>query len=141
MKAPTLKREVVGFLVIGIIATIIHAGVGLAVNGLLKVAPLTANVVGYASAFTFSYFGNSLATFGRPARDWSQFARFMTVSLAMFGLNEAIVYVFTALVHWPYRFALIPALTVVPVVSFVVSKLWAFQRPFGETDDAAAAYD
>jgi putative flippase GtrA len=136
VKRPTLKREVVGFLVIGVIATIIHAGVGLAVNSFLKVAPLTANVIGYTSAFTFSYFGNSTATFGRSARDWNQFARFMTVSLAMFGLNEAIVAIFTTLAHWPYRYALIPALTVVPVVSFVVSKLWAFQRPFGEADPA-----
>lgn len=136
MKRPTLRREIVGFLIIGIIGTVIHVGVGLSVNSLLKVGPLTANVIGYTSAFTFSYFGNSAATFGRPARDLPQFVRFMTVSLAMFGLNEAIVFVGLTFGHLPYRLALVPALTIVPVVSFLVSKVWAFQRPFNETTPA-----
>lgn len=133
---PTLTREVIGFIVIGIIGTVIHVGVGLSVNGLLKVGPLTANVIGYTSAFTFSYFGNSAATFSRPARDLPQFVRFMTVSLAMFGLNEAIVFAGLTYGHLPYKLALVPALSIVPVVSFLVSKVWAFQRPFDEANPA-----
>jgi putative flippase GtrA len=136
VKRPTLTREVVGFLVIGIIGTVIHVSVGLSVNSLLKVSPLTANVIGYTSAFTFSYFGNSAATFGRSARDLPQFVRFMTVSLAMFGLNEAIVFAGLTYAHLPYKLALVPALTIVPVVSFLVSKVWAFQRPFNGANPA-----
>ena len=136
LKRPTLKREVVGFLVVGGIATVIHVGAALGVNSLLKVGPLTSNVIGYTCAFTFSYFGNSTATFARSALSLRQFGRFMTVSLAMFGLNQAIVTAGVTLAHLPLRMALIPALAIVPVVSFLISKVWAFQRPFDQANVA-----
>ena len=46
----------------------------------------------------------------------------------MLALNQAMVFLLVEGALWPFWAALIPVVTVVPVVSFILSKLWTFRK-------------
>ncbi len=104
-----------------------HVAVALAVEALTHVEPLYANFVAYCTAVGISYFGNAWLTFRTTALHGAQFLRFAVVSLLGLLLNQSIVYVLVHLAMWPFWAALIPAVTLVPIFTFFVSKLWAFR--------------
>ncbi len=123
-----LIREVHFFVLVGLAATFCHASVALAAHHFLPIGPLTAGSIGYLVAVSISYLGNSLLTFRRPVMHGPQFARFATISLAGFGINQSIVYVTTHLMGWQFKFAMIPVVIVVPASTFLMSKFWAFRH-------------
>ncbi|HWA61830.1 MAG TPA: GtrA family protein [Caulobacteraceae bacterium] len=133
MSRSQLARQVLSFGAVGGAATATHAAVALAAHHLAGVAPLTANLIAYLTAVAISYFGNALITFGRPARNAEQFVRFIAVSLSGFAINQSVVFATVKLAGWPLWLALIPALGLAAVSSFLMSKHWAFRAPATET--------
>lgn len=127
-----MAREVNLFIVVGVVATACNYAAAMAAQRYFAVGPLAAGVVGYASAVGVSYFGNALLTFRRPALHGPQFVRFMTISLAGLALNLALVFIGARLLGWPLWRALIPVVLIVPAVTFVMSKFWAFRAPAAE---------
>jgi len=123
---PSTARQGGAFALIGIIATGVHVVVALTARTALGLDPLVANFTGYACAVAVSYLGNAHLTFGRSARDVGQFARFLFVSLLGLGLNQTIVHLLVDRGHWPFWLALGPVVVLVPVLSFLLMKLWAF---------------
>ena len=114
------------FGLVGGVATITHVATALVAHDYGRFAPLTANFSGYVCAVLVSYFGHARLTFQRPALQGQQFARFVITSLSVLVLNQLIVFVGVNLIHAPFAWALVPAVIVVPVVTFAISKLWAF---------------
>ena len=110
-------------------ATITHVAIALVSHDYGRFAPLTANFFGYACAVLVSYFGHARLTFQRPALHGAQFVRFVITSLSVLALNQAIVFVGVSLIHAPFAWALTPAVIVVPIVTFAISKVWAFADP------------
>ena len=117
------------FLVVGAAATLVHVAIALLASETLGLPSLSANLAGYCAAFGVSYLANARLTFRRPTRNLAQFARFLSVSLIALALNQALVYGLVEKAGWPFRFALIPVVLVIPVISFALSKLWAFKSP------------
>jgi putative flippase GtrA len=132
IRLPAFAREVNWFVVVGAVATGCHVVTALSVQHLFKLGPLTANFCGYLVSVSVSYFGNALLTFRRPAMHGPQFVRFMAISLAALVLNQAIVFVCNKLLGWPLSICLIPVVLLVPTSTFLMSKIWAFRRPFAE---------
>lgn len=126
MKTPALFRQASRFAVVGGLATVTHLAVALAANSLLKLPPLTANLAGYVCAVLVSYFGNARWSFEKT-RDWGQFARFILMSLAGLALNQAITWVATGPLGLPFWLALGIVVAVVPIVTFVVARIWVFE--------------
>jgi len=120
-----LARQGGAFVVIGLLATGVHVGSALLAKQ-AGLSALNANLVGYCVAVGVSYVGNARLTFRRPTRDLGQFIRFLTLSLTALGLNQALVYLLVERAHWPFWLALGPVVIMVPAISFVGSKLWAF---------------
>ena len=114
------------FGVVGITATLTHVSTALLAHDYGGFGPLKANFTGYALAVLVSYFGHARLTFRRAAFRGPQFVRFVATSLAALALNQAIVFIGAHVVDAPFAWALAPAVVVVPVVTFLVSKLWAF---------------
>jgi len=123
---PSTARQGGAFALIGLVATGVHVAVALTARTALRLDPLIANFIGYACAVGVSYVGNARLTFGRSARDAGQFARFLLISLLGLALNQAIVHLLVDRGHWPFWLALGPVVVLVPLLSFVLLKLWAF---------------
>ena len=114
------------FALVGALATAAHVGLALLANTRLGGQPMVANLVGYVGAVLVSYAGNARLTFGRRIADRAQFLRFSVVSLAGLGLGQAITYIATDAMGLPFQVALAAVVLIVPVFTFVASRLWAF---------------
>jgi len=117
------------FAAVGGAATITHAAVALAAHKYFDQPPLLANLFGYVFAVLISYCGNAKITFKQQTANIRQFSRFTVVSLAALALNQASLFIFMKILKAPFAFALIPAVTIVPIFSFAASRLWAFGTP------------
>jgi putative flippase GtrA len=122
-----IARQGATFAVVGLLATATHLVTALVAREGLSASPMTANFAGYVAAVGVSYLGNARWTFGRPALHGVQFVRFLVVSLAGLGLNQAITWLVAVRLGLPFWVALGAVVTVVPVFSFLISRLWAFR--------------
>jgi putative flippase GtrA len=125
-----MPRELIWFAVIGISALLVHFLLVLLLvpQGL---QPLLANVLAYLLAFQVSYWGHRLKTFEAAHLPHSQtLPRFFAVASLSFLLNEGLYYLLLRFTPLDYRIALLLVLFCVAVVTFVLSRLWAFSsRP------------
>jgi putative flippase GtrA len=126
-------RQGAMFLVVGGAATGTHVVAALWSQHQFALTPLVANFVGYGAAVLVSYLGNAYLTFQRSALRGRQFARYIAVSVLGLGLSQSITFIVTHLLGAPLAVALIPVVTLVPILNFVLSRLWAFadHRPAG----------
>ena len=117
------------FGLVGGLAALTHWAVAVLCVEQLGLTPLVANVFGWLVAFNVSLFGHYHLTFKHQHAPFKQAAiRFFGVSLLAFSLNElayAAVLRFTSL---PYQLALALVLLGVAVMTFVLSRFWAFRR-------------
>lgn len=121
-----MKRELFWFGVIGISALLTHF---LLVTLLvpLGLQPLVANVLAYLLAFQVSYWGHRRKTFEAGHLPHSQtLPRFFAVASLSFLLNEALYFLLLHFTRLDYRVALLIVLFAVAVVTFVLSRAWAF---------------
>ena len=125
-----MPRELIWFAVVGISALLVHFLLVLLLvpQGL---QPLLANVLAYLLAFQVSYWGHRLKTFEAAHLPHSQtLPRFFAVASLSFLLNEGMYYLLLRFTPLDYRMALLLVLFCVAVVTFVLSRLWAFSsRP------------
>lgn len=122
-----IVREGGSFALVGLAATAVHALVALAARDLAHVGAMASTVSGYVCAVGVSYLGNARFTFGRPALHGPQFVRFLIVSLAGLGANLGITWLLVDSLGWPFKAALAVIVVVIPAMSFVFSKVWAFR--------------
>jgi putative flippase GtrA len=99
----------------------------------VNMAALHANLVAFALAFGVSFFGNYLWTFRAPGHPRRAFARFLVIALSGFTANNVLLVSMLSLDCCKQSTAAIAAAAVVPAVSFLGSRLWAFsQQPSSE---------
>lgn len=92
-------------------------------------APLLANLLGYAVSAAFGYILHSRISFkGHGNRDnpGSRTIRFFIVSLVSLCLNGLFVGVLTGPLHGPTWWPVIPMLFVTPLVTFSLNRQWVF---------------
>lgn len=126
MTANDRLRQLLTFGAVGLAATATHASVALVAHTVVDMPALAANLLGYMAAVLVSYVGNARLTFGKRVALRAQFVRFLVVSVLALGLNQMIVYYCTGLLGWPFAVSLALVVTVVPLFSFFMAKLWAF---------------
>lgn len=125
----SLARQGAIFAAVGVAATAVHVVVALATRELVGLSPMQANFVAYLCAVGVSYFGNARLTFLKPARHAPQFVRFVVVSLGGLAANQAITWLLVNRLGWPFWLGLAVVVVVVPGLSFVAARLWAFADP------------
>jgi putative flippase GtrA len=114
------------FAIVGGGATLIHLGAALTLNGVVGLSPLRANFCAFLVAVAFSYWGNFVWTFGAASAHGTALPKFLGLSVGLFALNQAIVYVATDIWGWPFFAALVPVVMIVPLGGFLASRFWAF---------------
>jgi putative flippase GtrA len=115
------------FVAVGCAAAVVHWSVAMAFVAGAGLPPLAANVAGWAVAVSVSFWGHHRLTFGgHGTAAGTAFRRFAVVSAAGFGVNEA---AYAMLLHGTAMradVALALVLAGVAVITYALSRLWAF---------------
>lgn len=126
MNRVALFYQLIRFGLVGVMAAAIHVGIVVALVQGFSLVPLVANVFGFAIAFQASYWGHRLWTFHESSSLHRVAApKLLVVQLLSFAANETLFYILLAL-HLPYPLALVLVLAVLPIFTFMASKLWVF---------------
>lgn len=95
----------------------------------LGLPPLAANVFAFLVAFQVSYWGHRQWTFtARDLRHRKTLPRFILVSASSFALNEALYFLLLRYTALDYRTALFIVLAVVSILTYLLSRQWAFKK-------------
>jgi len=121
------RHRPVVFIAVGSAAALVHLLTVVLLVEQMHLAPLVANVGGWLCAFTVSYGGHRLLTFADHDAPVLQSAgRFFLLSAAGFAINES---AYTLLLHSsqvPYYLLLAIILVCVAVLTYLLSRRWAF---------------
>jgi putative flippase GtrA len=124
-----LIRQVSWFIAVGCAAAATHWVVAVACVEVLRAAPLIANIVGWLVAFCVSFSGHYRLTFRHQAQAWHVAARrFFCVSAAGFAVNEIAYAWLLRRTTLRYDVLLALILVAIAVLTFLVSRFWAFRR-------------
>ena len=126
-----LLRQAAKFVTVGGGATAVHVVTALALNSLVQVSPLRANFMAFLVASFVSYIGNWYWTFDGSSPHVFSVPRFAALSLACFGVNQAIVFGVVELLHQPLWIAMVPVVIVIPAFGFWLSKTKVFNNAGG----------
>lgn len=124
------KQEVLTmsrFTLVGIAATCVHIGIVWSLITQLGIETLVANLVAFLIAFVVSFTGQYLWTF-RSNRHWhSALIRFFLISLSGFAVNNIVLITVLNLGLMPDSLAAVLATCVIPVVTYLAGRFWAFK--------------
>ena len=125
MMLPT--QRVAWFVTVGCAAAATHFAVVVALVNWLQAAPLWANIGGWLVAFGVSFSGHRGLTFRTANAPLRRSAlRFFLVSAAGFAVNEAAYAALLQWAGWNYAVALAAVLLGVAVLTYWLSRHWAF---------------
>lgn len=115
------------FLLVGGTAALVHqiAVVAFVELGLLQ--PAIANVPAFALAWFVSYFGHRRWTFSSTAPHRHAIPRFLAVAVVSFLVNQSLFVALLSFTRLHYALALFITLFTVAVMTYVLSRFWAFR--------------
>lgn len=124
--AAGLPRQVVSFVVVGLLAAVAHFGTLIGLVEGAGVNPVPATLIGFVAGGVVSYSLNRSMTFAstRPHREATW--RFALVAGGGFALTFALMYVFIHRFALPYLPAQVVTTGIVLVWNFLGNKLWTF---------------
>jgi putative flippase GtrA len=125
--------RLVRFAVVGVSATLTHAGASLAALHLLDVAPLVANGIGFCCAFLVSLTGHAWFTF-RQRLDLGRVLRFTVVAGSSVAFSSLMVFVGENWTSLSPNVYLPAAAVLTPAFNFICHSLWTFRRAPGIVD-------
>ena len=121
-----LLRQGARFGAVGLFATVLHLAAAWVASRWFGLGDYTANFVGFAVSFSFSYFGHFYWTFAQQSDHQRSLIRFMVVAGLGYATTNLIVWLVTDIWERPFEMALIGILLVVPPTTWMISRLWAF---------------
>lgn len=136
---PTLasraRREAVmafRFALVGIAATLTHSAVALGLHGAGILPALAANLAGFLTAFAVSFTGHHFWSFAalRGAGDTAaRMRKFFLLAVAGFLINSGTLLGWLELTDWPESLGILVSIAIVPALSFLGARFWAFKAP------------
>ena len=124
-----MSGQIVKFGLVGALATLAHMVVG---GTLIHVglAAVVANPVAFIAAFFLSFSGHYAFSFADQASPlWKSLRRFVLVACAGFLTNQLLLCTILIFLFVPEFHALLISTGVVAVVTFGLSRTWAFRNP------------
>ena len=120
-------KSLIRFGLTGILATLTHSVVFICLIELFGIRPLYATVPAFLSALLVSYLLNYRWTFDASGPHQRMLPRYTLVSITGLGLNLLITYWVVDVLRGDYLWALLLVIVTVPVMTFLLSKLWVFR--------------
>jgi putative flippase GtrA len=124
-------RQLAVFGVVGVMATVTYYLAALGSHEGLGFNLYAANFIGYVCAGVMSYFGHGLLTF-RVALNHGMLRRFIVVTITTFFISEAILIGLEMILSLPHRMSLAVIVVTIPMISFLLHKLWVYRYPNNE---------
>lgn len=122
-----LFLQLVRFGIVGVTAASINFSVVVFLVQNFSYAPLVANVFGFLVSFQMSYWGHRLWTFnGTAVLHREAFPKLVLVQVGNFCGSECLYYLFLSY-GIPYQIGLLCVLCIMPIFTFLTSKLWVFR--------------
>lgn len=123
-----LVQEVTKFGCVGLLGTAVNFLVVAYLVEQFGFAPLIANIAAFLVAFQVSFVGHKFWTFNACEQAiFATMLKFFAVGVLGFVLNEALYAVFLQKLHIHYLMSLLLVLLIVPPITFVCGKFWAFR--------------
>ena len=123
-----LLRQASRFGLVGMLAAAVHFSMVVFFVETSGLQPLVANVFAFLIAFQVSYWGHRYWTFeGTITLHRVALPKLLFVNSLVFMANEVLYFFFLSTFHLPYALALFLVLTILPLVSFTLSKSWIFR--------------
>jgi putative flippase GtrA len=134
-------RRLVRYGVSGGASALTHFGVLVVLAEGLHVWPTAASTAGFAASIVVSYVLQRTWVFRSDTRHVVAGTRFLTVTAVAFALNTGIVFAGTELLHLPYGWVQVVALTVIPLVNYTLNSRWTFKeaQPVSAADSNGAS--
>jgi len=120
-------KTLLRFGVSGVLATLTHVLVFVALVEGLNLAPVPASVPAFCAALLVSYGLNYRWTFAATGAHGVLLPRFVLVSVAGLLVNVSITYAVVDIGGYWYGYALAAVITTVPLLTFLLSKYWVFE--------------
>lgn len=120
------------FGLVGMAATVVHILVVSLLLAETVTPPLVANTLAFLTAFSISFTGNYLWTFRSPGAPSRAMRRFLVISVSAFAVNTFILAAILRTGWLPPFYAAIVSAAVVPLITFLASRLWGFQYANGK---------
>ena len=130
IKNNKLLMQIIKFVIVGGIATIIDYIIFFILHELLKVPTLPANVISFTVSVIYNYIASVKWVFDVKKEDpKKQFIIFLILSIIGLLINTAIVYVTIDLLHWYSMICKIIATGIVMVFNFITRKIFLEKKP------------
>ena len=122
-------QSLIRFGTTGVLATLTHVAVFVALVEWLNLRPLYAAAPAFLAAVGVSYGLNYRWTFRADGPHQVMLPRFVLVALAGLGINLLITWLVVDVGKYWYGFALMLVVTLVPLMTYLLSRFWVFRRP------------
>jgi putative flippase GtrA len=119
-------QQLLRFAGVGIAATMVHVAIAAVAGLAFGFEPFVANFIGFAVAFGLSYLGHFHLTFALRAGHRQHLVRFLVLSLAGLAASSGTIWLMTVRLDLPPLLAFAAVGVVVPLVSFLLARSWAF---------------
>jgi len=121
-------QSLIRFGITGVLATLTHVAVFVALVEWLHLQPLYAAVPSFLAAVGVSYSLNYRWTFTADGPHQVMLPRFVLVALVGLGLNLLITWLVVDVARYWYGYALILIVTLVPLMTYLLSRFWVFGK-------------
>ncbi len=114
---------------VGVLASLIHAGISLAILALFDIQPFWSHAIGFVGGLITAYLGHYHYSFKDDGEHKHRFPKFAITAGTGFALHQSGVYLLVNQLQLAYKTQALPLLMVsVPVVTFLMSKFWVFRN-------------
>lgn len=120
-------RQLFRFGIVGLTSAAAHFFMVVLLVKLVHLHPLISNIFAFLVAVNVSYWGHRLWTFNHKKHNHSTMLKFLVVSTNSFLLNEGLFAILLKFTNLHYTYAVMIAIGIVAIVTFLFSKLWAFK--------------
>ena len=125
-------RDVLVYLVFGVLTTVVNYIVYLPCYNLLQLSATVSNIVAWVAAVAFAYLTNKPFVF--QSHDWSaktvvpELTKFVGSRVASGALETAIIFVTVDVLAWNGNLMKLATSVIVVVLNYVASKLLVFRK-------------
>lgn len=133
-KRQSLKTEAGAagkFALVGIAATLTHAGLSATLLEAAVLPAMLANLAGFIIAFGVSFCGHyywSFAHLRQKSTARKAMVRFFLIAVSGFALNSSVLALWLSFTPWAELLGLLVSIAIVPALTFVAARMWAFSH-------------
>lgn len=129
-------QQAARFGAVGILATLVHIVVAIAVVELTGIDVFWANICAFCVAAFVSYGGNHRWTFSRNGSHMRYLPRFLSIAALGLALGQIMVWSISE-AGGHYRVAVLAVAVTVPAFTFLASRFFVFAEPKDDMESAA----